>query len=316
MLLAQLNRKVPSEFEGMEDVLTSSIFGLLRYLPTETACVLLAEFAGIELPPGPVQLKLWPRYHTPPGFVDTFLENTRDEELPTRGETEPDAVIVTKDWLVLLEAKYRSRLDDNYDQLGREFALGYREAKKDELQFRLLVVTSDTRQPMPGNMDLVSGIREALERASVVLGSEAEKMIAAVPNSLHWINWQSIYRILEETHRNRKYQDSIGRLLEDICLLLELRGLKPYDFLSIIRAMSEWEETEIPDEIWLSPITYRYITTASIAAGWEQLCQLDTSILEEPSWHLDLPLSSYDLVSRLGTFKLDLLSEPEWQPFF
>ena len=42
MLLAQLHRKVPSEFEGMEDVLTSSVFALLKYLPSRLACKLMS----------------------------------------------------------------------------------------------------------------------------------------------------------------------------------------------------------------------------------------------------------------------------------
>jgi len=106
MLLAQLHHKVPREFEGMEDVLTSSVLGLLKYLPAQVACALLAGFASVPLPRPPLQVELWPRYPTPPGFrsADAALES--EAEPASRGDTEPDAVITTPGWLVLVEAKY------------------------------------------------------------------------------------------------------------------------------------------------------------------------------------------------------------------
>src|SRR5262245_38287177 len=144
MLLAQLHRKVPSQFEGMEDVLTSNIFGLFKYLPDHLAGELLADFAKIAVPPAPLQLQLWPRHPTPPGF-HLLADLDEPEEFTERGDTEPDVIITTQDWLVLAEAKYRSSLDEEYDQLGREFAIGYRLAKSENRRFRLLVVTAHTR---------------------------------------------------------------------------------------------------------------------------------------------------------------------------
>jgi hypothetical protein len=47
MLSARLRHKVPREFEGMEDVLTSSVFALLRTLPRCLASYLLTKWADV-----------------------------------------------------------------------------------------------------------------------------------------------------------------------------------------------------------------------------------------------------------------------------
>ncbi len=277
MLLAQLHRKVPSEFEGMEDVLTSNTFGLFRYLPTQLACELLAEFADIPLPQDPPNLKLWPRYPTPPGFRG-LIDTAKAEVSIKRGDTEPDVVITTEDWLILVEAKYRSPLDDAYDQLGREFVIGYQLAQVENRHFKLLVVTAHAQQPTPAGIDLKAGLKNALAAASTGLGDEAAEMIAAVPTSLCWSNWQHLYKILLTTHDKSNTPNNVQRLLEDVCLLLELRGLKPYDSRPMVRALDKWTEAGIPDELWSLPVAY------------------------------------YNLVTHLGDFQLDSLSDLEWRP--
>jgi len=314
MLLAQLHRKVPSEFEGMEDVLTSSVFGLLKYLPDQIACRLLAEFAAIPLPQDSLQLELWPRHPTPPGFARPFA-TAQVEEPASRGDTEPDAVITAKDWLVLMEAKYRSPLDDAYDQLGREFAVGYRLAQDAGRRFRLLLVTAHTLQPTPGGRDLATGVQQVLSEASAGLGDAAAEMIGAVPTSLHWTNWQQLYSILSKACGDQDISDSTRRLLKDVCRLLELRALKPYDNRSIATALTRWQEEDIPNELWSLPVAYRYRTTLSLAAGWEQLLRLDTIALHPLAWHLHVPVSDYDPATHMGRFELSPLCTPLWHPF-
>jgi hypothetical protein len=315
MLLAQLERKVPSEFEGMEDVLTSSVFGLLKYLPDQLACELLAECAAIPLPQGPLQLKLWHRYPTPPGFRSPAVTADREEESAIRGATEPDAVIETGDWLVLMEAKYRSPLDTTYDQLGREFAVGYRLAQNAKRRFRLLVITGHTFPPTPAGFDLETGVRNALAAASAGLGDAAAEMITAVPTSLHWTNWQQLYSIMLRACDHQDISGSTRRLLEDVCRLLELRGLKPYDNRPIANVLDRCDRAGIPDDAWSLPVAYRYRLVSSLGAGWEQLLRLDTTTLHPLGWQLQVPSSKYDPVTHLGHFQLGSLRTPVWQPF-
>lgn len=286
MLLAQLKHKVPAEFEGMEDVLTSSAIGVIKYLPDDLACALLAEFACTPGLTEPLDVDLWPHYPTPPGFVSPTKLPNDDDEPDARGDTEPDAIIRTKDWLILVEAKYRSAVDSSYDQLGREFAVGYRLARKERRQFRLLLVTATTLPPSPGNVDLQTGLMDALSAASARLGrAEAQQMIAEVESSLLWTNWQSLYNIvLAKFCSGNAVASSAERLLNDVCKLLELRGLRPYDIEPMRRAMDLWKASGIPEGAWLAGLPYRYRVVLSVRDGWKQLSQLDVAQLDQLEW--------------------------------
>ena len=312
MLLAQLHRKVPSEFEGMEDVLTSCVFGLFKYLPVEVARSYLAEWARIPSLRGPLQVDVWPRYPTPPGFQRPGVLAEEDEDPAIRGDTEPDVLITTREWLILIEAKYRSPLDKHFDQLGREFAVGHQLAKETGRRLRLLVVTGHTLQPLPGGVDLVTGLRSALSAASGSLGDTASDMIAAARESLHWTNWQQLYTILAKASCDRDTSGSTRLLLADLCQLLELRGLKPFDDRALVAALARWEEAAIPNELWFVPFDYSYRLPSSVSWGWEQLLLMDLSALGPPAWHPEISRSDYDLGTHLGRFDLQALRTPLW----
>lgn len=314
MLLAQLKHKVPSEFEGMEDILTASVIGLLKYLPDSMACELLAEFAEIPQPQGPLEVELWPRYATPPGFAGpSTASGAQEERAAIRGDTEPDAVIRAGRWLVLVEAKYRSPLDETYDQLAREFAVGYRLAQEEARQFRLLVITAHTLQPTPGGVGFRVGVDRALASASAGLGeAQAEEMRSSVPLSLHWTNWQALYRIFSRTREREHLVPSTHRLLRDVCDLLVLRGLRPYDIRAIENAINRWHNSVSPGQEWRYPVVYRYRTILTVASAWEKLLRLDTRSLRALAWELRTPVSTYDPVNRLGHFELGSLLTLAW----
>jgi hypothetical protein len=256
MLFAQLRHKVPLQFEGMEDVLTSSIFALLRYLPPSAACELLSRWADVPIPSDPPDVIFWPRYDTPAGF-GIFL-GAAEDEARDRGRTEPDVVIRNDEWLVLVEVKYRSHLDPAFDQLGREFAIGYRLAEEEERRFRLLAVTADVLPPRPGGVELAAGTQRALGQVRERGGGVTEEMIGAVPDALRWIGWQRVYGTLSRAAARGEVADHGRRLLEDACKLLALRGLRPYTNVPLRRAMVRWTRAEIPPRAWRSPVAYRY----------------------------------------------------------
>lgn len=314
MLLAQLHHKVPSEFEGMEDVLTSSAFALLKYLPEHLSCNLLARWADVPLGQSSPELEFWPQYPTPPGFPRPG-EAAEREELAARGDTEPDVVIRTRDWLVLVEVKYRSPLDDAYDQLGREFAIGYQLAKRETRHFRMLVVTAHTLPPMPAGVELATGLEQALVAASRRSDSIMEAMLRSVPDSLRWKSWYQLYVALAQALDATDVAEHNRQLVEDVCQLLGLRGLKPYDSRPLIDIVDRWNRAGILDETWRVPLTYRYRTNYSLSAGWKTLASLDMAGLQPLAWQLKLPLSSYGLSRRLQEFQLDLLRSPVWRPY-
>lgn len=262
MLSAQLSHKVPTEFERMEDVLTSSVFALLRYLPAHLACHLLTRWAKIPVQQGQPQIDFWPRYPTPVGF-DIFLDVAEQEEPPNRGDTEPDVVIRTPEWFVVVEVKYQSHLDHDYDQLGREFAIGYRQATRDGLDFRLLVVTANALEPRPAGIALRTGVQQALRKVLERDGDVPGGMISSVPDALRWISWQQVYRILSQTTAVPYIAEHNRHLLGDTCRLLEMRGLKPYSSRHLFEAMKRWDRADIADEAWRLPMNYRYTTRSS-----------------------------------------------------
>ena len=314
MLLAQLHRKVPSEFEGMEDVLTSSVFGLLKYLPDQLACHLLVRWADISLKQDSPQLEFWHRYPTPRGFHGLAV-TTEKEDPASRGDTEPYVLIRTHDWLVLVEIKYRSPLDDAYDQLGREFTVGYRLAKQEGRHFRMLVVTAHTLPPTPAGVDLVIGLQQAIITAADGLADIVEQMVASVRNSLRWINWQQLYVTLSETSEAYNIAEHNRKLLKDVCQLLELRRLTPYDNRLVADAISRWDRAGIPGKVWASPVTYRYRTMYSLSVGWEALSRLDATTLYPLAWQLERSVPDCGLVPHLLDFKLDSLKTLIWQPY-
>lgn len=313
MLLAQLEHKIPTEYEGMEDVLTSSVIGLLKYLPHDVGGSFLAKLADIPLPQGSLNIELWPRYPTPAGFRRPS-DPQGDAEGADRGDTEPDAVITAGQWLILIEAKYRSPLDETYDQLGREFAIGFQLAQRDSRRFRLVVVTANTLQPAPSGVDLVTGVSGALRDASASRGGEAERMIATVLSSLRWTNWQRLYTLFAEVAADQTTPASVRELLADVCRLLELRGLKPYDSQSLAAAMIRWDAAAIPDELWSSPVAYRYAVVSSAAAGWEQVLRMDVSALVPLGWQPIIQTTAYALGTRLAGFDLGTLRVLKWCP--
>ena len=316
MLLAQLHRKVPSEFEGMEDVLTSSVFGLFKYLPRELGSSFLAEWAAIPSLEGSLVVEVWPRHPTPPGFRRPGVLPEEDEDPASRGETEPDVLITSKEWVILVEAKYRSPLDEYFDQLGREFAIGHQLARKPARRFRLLVVTGHALQPRPAGLDLATGLTTVLRSASAELGATSADMIADVGDSVRWTNWQRLYRILSRACRGRTIPDGTRSLIEDLCDLLELRGLKPYDAHPIVAALARWEEAAIPDEMWSAPFDYSYRLGSSVSWGWEQLLPMDLSALGALAWHPEISRSDYSLGAHLGRFDLESLRTPLWSPAY
>lgn len=316
MLLAQLHRKVPSEFEGMEDVLTSSVFGLFKYLPRELAKSFLAEWAAVPSLEGPLLVELWPRYTTPAGFRRPGVLPEENEDPATRGDTEPDVVITSKEWVILVEAKYRSPLDQYFDQLGREFAIGHQRAQEMERRFRMLVVTGHALQPRPAGINLATGLKSALRAASAELGATSADMIADVGDSVRWTNWQRLYGILSGACRGRTIPDGTRSLLEDLCDLLDLRGLKPYDAHPIVTALARWEEAAIPDELWSVSLDYSYGLPSSVSWGWEQLLPMDLSALGGLAWHPEISHSDYSPGTHLGSLDLESLRTPLWSPAY
>ncbi|MDP3061942.1 MAG: hypothetical protein Q8O40_01830 [Chloroflexota bacterium] len=222
MTTAELHGKVSGSganaTDTSEDLLTSNVFGCLRYVPPERALVPFLETAKldskdvfrVQRPVIRAYWSFWP-----------YLQS------PDRKPCEPDVVIgLESEWgvhLVMVEAKYfsdKSSFEDEgehpKDQLARELDnldilkpgdLGWR-TQKEVTQKTLLYVTQDVAMPR-------NAIRESLSEYSRKRGK---------PGTIYWTSWRSLGSILEEQLQslNDEYQAAV---LNDIKQLLEKKGL-------------------------------------------------------------------------------------------
>ncbi|MFT4975623.1 MAG: hypothetical protein ACI8S6_001510 [Myxococcota bacterium] len=124
MLPALRRRKllvaIREAISGLEDALTSTVWGHLRYLPWSRGLgMLLADIGLTGTAPG--RVRFWPTF---PG-------------------TEPDVLLDGEDWMVLVEARLHSGFGTS--QLGREWVVLREQGGNRRL--RLLAVARRHRAP-------------------------------------------------------------------------------------------------------------------------------------------------------------------------
>lgn len=302
MISAQIHKKVSEKFEGMEDVLTSSVFCLFRYLPHESALSLLSKLLGLNFIYPFIEVDFWPRYTTPPGF-GFLINNGSDVNLSERGQTEPDVVFTTETHLIFIESKFYSDFDKEFDQLGREFVIGYQEAKKVGKEFILLVVTRDVRQPSPNNFDLQTGTTEKILIAGKMgLEGDIQNICSKVSTSLKWVNWQSICRVLSGFQFKHPVCSGNRQMIKDVLQLLEMRGLKPYDASPLEDILCYG----ISDEC-LTEFSYGYVMSSGYAHNWERLASVKTTYLDRTD-NIPSYKKQYNL-DKVCIFNLDKLRQ-------
>jgi len=220
MLIAELEGKIPSKLKNSEDLLTSSVFGILKYLssPYYLQSILQGSFnsTGSNLN-FDKELTLcnyvfWPRLNT----------------------SEPDLLLHLMDmggseYIICIEAKYYSgksseedisikiqnRNNSQRDQLAREiedihtdFCINLLNANKDKLQKRLLIyLTNDSVFPF-----------ESIEKSKQHI-----QKIDSSKLDIYWLSWSNIYLTLKNIHEYKTTQDAL--LLDDLKRFLENKGL-------------------------------------------------------------------------------------------
>ncbi len=295
MIIAQLKRKLPQRLEGMEDILTSSVFSLLCYLPLADGKDLLARLTGLDISASELETLFWPRFATPPGFGTGPSMEQKDN----RGMTEPDVVINAGGHLLFIEAKFGSDLDADYDQLGREFAIGYRLAKEASQHFTLIAITRDIRPPRPGSIDLKEGLQKKL-RAVSQNGhwDDADEICQAVAPSFQWVNWQAMWRCLNQYNKK-----ALNPLVMDVCSLLTLHNLAPYDVAPLLDALTRDLPRSTPD------YAYSFVMQSAYAKSWQRLLQTDLGLLPHKTL---MSLNKLYRPHALKKFDLKILEAPSW----
>jgi len=265
MLIAEIRRKLPSiedidadgsdalaQIRGLlretkEDLLTSDVFGVLKYLPRRPylesvlATLALRNPASKEFQDAlPVirenvqrmVFQFWPNYPTPVGLAD--------------GRTEPDVEIADDRVFLLFEAKLGSAFGDR--QLERELAVAAYEASGRE--FFVVLVTPGIKPPRfrHGTDRLQAADYLEAVAATDVYSVEARKLLLEGRNRVLWISWEAIQQALNEAHEQHRavgfdQTESVLRaadMLGDFNALMLLRQIRPFTgFAGLRQIVSE-----------------------------------------------------------------------------
>lgn len=214
MLQAQLSGKLTRHEQDLEDLLTSNVFGSIKYVPIELGLIPLLSSA--ENHEG--------RIFSQPG-IDSILE-VRYEFWPLLHEVgcaacEPDLLIrIThingKRSLILVESKYLSgksseadEMDTPSDQLAREWSNLVSLAKRCNANPIMLYVTAGTVFPTSD-----------VEAARLELGSKCPEKSEM---NIFWLSWRSLPKIFSNTDQE---------ILKDLVTLLRRQGLKMFEGIS------------------------------------------------------------------------------------
>lgn len=229
VIFAELHDKLGEDGCGshdrMEDVLTSNVFGLLRYLPPDRSLLLwLAQAEPVGNGPvlgkaNAVETIFWPRLGD--GEADILLAL----------ETAPGEVD-----LVVVECKYESKKSGRARE-GR----GGCEAQRDQLAKYALALFEDRF-----DIRLLRG-RRVRRRAIVYLTASAgmprdeiEESLGALRDStwsdrFYWLSWDRLWSVLTELDR----EESNYRLVAgDILALLRRKALRPFSGFGRLRPLA------------------------------------------------------------------------------
>lgn len=254
MTVAEIHGKISSSGSNIsdrrEDLLTSDVFGCLRYIPFEKGLQKLLTQAqlytdqkkllGIDNSDGNVSVEFWPR-----------LENN----------SEPDVLIRNGDHLIIIEVKYLSGKSGNYetnqdnedsveasnpDQLARLFR-GLMSDKRKYTKRSLIYLTAHRTLPIE---DITDGYNKLDDSSDTY------------EHNVYWLSWFKVYKTISELLKeNSRIQDKYWRIvLCDIQRLLHRKGLRQFEGFEGITDEYEAIGTFYPTD---QPIFYRSKKEAS-----------------------------------------------------
>jgi hypothetical protein len=232
MLQAQLEGKLTRREEEMEDLLTSNVFGSLKYVqPEEGLLPLLSSSEDID-------------GNAPIDFFQT-ISDARYKFWPKIKESgcngcEPDVLITIRlsdgqKILLLVEAKYlsdkSSKADSGekpMDQLAREWDNLKKRAQRKKANPILLYITADISYP-----------KDCIEDSNKEFTDKRSECM-----KVFWISWRRITNLFH----NAK-QDSI---LSDLVKLLKKQGLTFFEGITNIKPVNiKWSFRNIINWNWL-----------------------------------------------------------------
>lgn len=236
MLEAQLHGKLSVEQERLEDLLTSNVFGSIKYVPFEKGLIPLLR--NVENEKGDFPLK------DIGSIVDVKYEFWPQLSEDDCKRCEPDVLITIthelgKKTIILVEAKYLSGKsseatdeEEPNDQLAREWDNLSILSKKDNQI--LLYITADMSYPQ---IEIEQSKKEYIE-----------KRIGQPSLNIVWLSWREVTKIFSKSQE---------MILIDLVKVLKKQGLKFYDGITKCD-FSEIHWHFIPEPMHLSWSTTNY----------------------------------------------------------
>jgi hypothetical protein len=215
--MAELHHKLGDDFSlassRSEDLLTSSFFGLMRYLPWQVLADCMKEVLWFE--PGSETGRPQPGWFpTPRDRAPTYtFWGCLKEPGPPNRQGIPDLRIDSSRMRVGIEVKYdegKHNLNADDDQLVRYWHLLRTDWDGDS---RIVYLTRHRRPPL-------SDIKESLEFASSRPGHDGFR--------LGWVSWTTLFEVLAGWNRCGKLSESARLITRDLLDLLIHRNLHPF----------------------------------------------------------------------------------------
>lgn len=221
MYLAEIHGKLSTENENREDILTSNVFSFLKYADRSLFLRQFLALLGLKVSIDDV-------LHTEFRFWPSFTDGTQ-----------PDLLIITGPYYLLIEAKYHSGFGKatpiKKHQLVREIEGGAFEAATLDKKFKILIVTADYYFKPEIYKDIPSHHSD----------------------DLIWINWQKIaFLIFGILDQNPVISLETKLFAEDLYRLLLKKNLRNFEGGKVLSQVSNLKNFR--DNIFFQAITARY----------------------------------------------------------
>jgi hypothetical protein len=240
MIIAELSGKVSENCpapERWEDVLTSNVFQLMRYLKPEFGII---PFLNQTLENSNIPSRLDPKRDWKAEYYFWPLGMKKGRE--------PDLVIYLKseniNYLFTIEAKYHSGTSDTEMEIdGKHIIMSqladeYMDLLERRYRYRGEKITFDVKLDncfllflTKDNIKPQEDLDYALEQFSC--GNPKKRREAA--RHIIWANWTSIWKLLK---KSRMDEFPYNKIINDLVLLFERKGLKEFTGFTI----DSWDE--------------------------------------------------------------------------
>lgn len=239
-MIYELRGKIPqnSSFIYSEDVLTSTIFGNLRYLSSNSVLKSFLSKA-VNLDKQNYLCSLSEQIHF--NFWKKYSSKTSSQI------NEPDLLIEDENNVLIIECKYHSPLDENNSEQNSDYTnqlIRYSSIIRDYYSNKknktIIFLTLD-------NYDFETCLKKTVSKLSSDI-------------SLYWLNWESLFPILEEYSKHNLSTNEFF-LVNDLLKFMSLRNFDYFNGMKKYNSLYNWQYIEDSNYCFspkINSFTWRY----------------------------------------------------------